>query len=46
VNGLQLKHMLTGERVKAPQSLLKHYPELKKIADPLGDEANSLPFQV
>jgi uncharacterized protein YecE (DUF72 family) len=39
VNGLQLKHMLTGERVKAPESLLKHYPELKKIADPLADEA-------
>ena len=45
VNGLQLKHMLTGERVKAPEPLLKHYPELKKIADPIPDEAgSSLPF--
>jgi uncharacterized protein YecE (DUF72 family) len=36
VNGLQLKHMLTGRRVVAPESLLEHYPELKSIADPLG----------
>src|SRR5205823_2102116 len=35
-NGLQLKHMLTGRRVVAPESLLEHYPELKAIADPLG----------
>jgi uncharacterized protein YecE (DUF72 family) len=36
VNGLQLKHMLTGRRVVAPESLIVHYPELKAIADPLG----------
>ncbi len=36
-NGLQLKHMLTGRRVIAPESLLEHYPELKAIADPLGE---------
>jgi hypothetical protein len=36
VNGLQLKHMLTGRRVVAPESLIEHYPELKAIADPLG----------
>ncbi|PYV71778.1 MAG: hypothetical protein DMG97_15160, partial [Acidobacteria bacterium] len=36
-NGLQLKHMLTGRRVVAPESLLEHYPELKAIADPLGE---------
>jgi len=35
VNALQLRHMLTGERVKAPGSLIEHYPELSKIADPL-----------
>jgi len=33
VNALQLKNMLTGQRVKAPETLLQHYPELKKIAD-------------
>jgi len=35
VNALQLKHMLTGRRVFAPESLLQRYPELKGIADPL-----------
>ena len=39
VNGLQLKHMLTGQRVKAPEPLLKHYPELNGIADPLPDDS-------
>ncbi len=39
VNGLQLKHMLSGKRVKAPEPLLRTYPELKKIADPIRDEA-------
>jgi len=38
VNGLQLKHMLSGERVKAPEPLLKHYSELRKIADPIPDD--------
>jgi uncharacterized protein YecE (DUF72 family) len=37
VNALELKHMLTGKRVKAPEVLIEHYPELKKIADPLSD---------
>ncbi|HEV7218949.1 MAG TPA: DUF72 domain-containing protein [Terriglobales bacterium] len=41
VNALQLKHMLTGQRVRAPQPLLSHYPELKSIADPLPDAASS-----
>jgi uncharacterized protein YecE (DUF72 family) len=44
VNALQLKHMLTGQRVKAPQPLLKHYPELKSIADPLPEDASDLPL--
>jgi len=45
-NALQLKHMLTGGRVVAPESLLAHYPELKKIADPLGEaqQGESLPL--
>jgi uncharacterized protein YecE (DUF72 family) len=37
VNGLQLKNMLTGRRVLAPETLLEHYPDLRKIADPLGE---------
>ena len=40
VNALQLKHMLTGQRVKAPEPLLRHYPELKKIADPLASDSD------
>jgi uncharacterized protein YecE (DUF72 family) len=41
VNALQLKHMLTGKRVHAPEPLLTHYPELKAIADPLFDRSSS-----
>jgi len=40
VNALQLRHMLSGERVKATETLLKHYPELKTIADPIAHEAS------
>lgn len=39
VNALELKHMLTGRRVIAPQPLLEHYPQLRAIADPLGEQA-------
>jgi len=38
VNALQLRHMLSAERQRAPEPLLKHYPELKTIADPLEDD--------
>jgi len=34
VNALELKSMLSGERVKAPPALLDAYPELQKFADP------------
>jgi uncharacterized protein YecE (DUF72 family) len=46
VNALQLKHMLTGRRVLAPEPLLQHYPELKNIADPLGEtsQGKNLPL--
>ena len=37
VNALELKHMLTGRRVVAPEPLLEHYPELRAIADPFED---------
>lgn len=33
VNGLQLKHILTGRKVKAPETLVERYPELKEIAE-------------
>jgi len=45
VNALQLKHMLTGKRVQAPEPLLKHYPALGKIADQFSDDSLSLPLQ-
>jgi len=46
VNALELKHGLTGCRVLAPEPLLRHYPELKAIADPLveGVQGSSLPL--
>lgn len=37
VNALQLKHMLTGRRVIAPEPLLEHYPQLRAIADPMDE---------
>jgi uncharacterized protein YecE (DUF72 family) len=40
VNALQLRHMLDGKRVKATEPLLKHYSELKNIADPIADESS------
>ena len=43
-NALQLKHMITGQRVKAPEPLLDHYPELKKIADPIGEGQSDQPL--
>jgi uncharacterized protein YecE (DUF72 family) len=42
VSALQLKYLLTGSRVKAPESLLRQFPELRDIADPLHTEANGL----
>ncbi len=41
VNALQLKNILTGRRVKAPETLLAHYPALNQIADPLDDDGDS-----
>lgn len=32
VNALQLKFMLTGQKVSAPESLVQHYPALQKVA--------------
>jgi hypothetical protein len=44
VNALQLKHMLTGRRVKATEPLLEHYPKLNNIADPILDDDDGLPL--
>jgi len=33
VNSLQLRHMLSGRKVKAPEPLLHHYPQLKQIVE-------------
>ncbi len=33
VNALELKHLLGGKKVKAPETLVRSYPELKAIAD-------------
>jgi uncharacterized protein YecE (DUF72 family) len=44
VNGLQLKYMLNGQRVGAPEPLLRHYPELRQIADAVIDEGVTLPL--
>jgi uncharacterized protein YecE (DUF72 family) len=37
VNALELKAMISGQRVPAPPTLIQKYPELRKIADPLED---------
>jgi uncharacterized protein YecE (DUF72 family) len=42
VNALQLKYLLTGVRVKAPESLLRQFPELRDVADPTHAEVNGL----
>jgi uncharacterized protein YecE (DUF72 family) len=41
VNALQMRSLLTGHRVKVPEPLLKHYPELKNIADPVFPDPTS-----
>jgi uncharacterized protein YecE (DUF72 family) len=40
VNALELRHLLDGKKVHAPETLVKHYPELKElveIEDPSGN---------
>ena len=31
VNALELRHLLDGKKVRAPETLVKHYPELKEM---------------
>src|SRR5271155_5814512 len=33
VNALELRHLLDGKKVRAPETLVKHYPELQDIAE-------------
>jgi uncharacterized protein YecE (DUF72 family) len=33
VNALELKHLLGGKKVPAPETLVKHYPELREISE-------------
>jgi uncharacterized protein YecE (DUF72 family) len=33
VNALQLKHLLGGKKIAAPETLVKHYPELREISE-------------
>ena len=40
VNAIELKAMISGKRTKAPPSLIQHYPELRKFADPADDGDN------
>ncbi|HEY6765568.1 MAG TPA: DUF72 domain-containing protein [Candidatus Sulfotelmatobacter sp.] len=37
VNAVELKTMISGKRTQAPPTLIKHYPDLQKYADPLED---------
>jgi len=44
VNSLQLKNLLSGRRVLAPEPLLRHYPALRKIADAIESDLDNLSF--
>jgi uncharacterized protein YecE (DUF72 family) len=33
VNALELRHLLDGRRVRAPEILVKHYPELREMVE-------------
>jgi uncharacterized protein YecE (DUF72 family) len=33
VNTLELRHLLDGKKVRAPETLVKHYPELKEMVE-------------
>ncbi len=33
VNALELRHLLEGKKVRAPETLVRHYPELKPISE-------------
>jgi uncharacterized protein YecE (DUF72 family) len=33
VNALELRHLLDGKKVRAPETLVRHYPELKDMVE-------------
>jgi uncharacterized protein YecE (DUF72 family) len=41
VNALELKAMISGQRVLAPPTLIQKYPELRRIADPAEDSGST-----
>jgi len=43
VNALELKAMISGKRVLAPETLIQRYPELRNIADAAEDDRGSHP---
>src|SRR5579863_2246849 len=44
VNALQLMHLLTGNKVKVPDTLRSHYPQLEAIADEPSKEPTLFPL--
>jgi uncharacterized protein YecE (DUF72 family) len=44
VNALQLIHLLTGNKVKVPDTLRSHYPQLEAIADEPSKEPTLFPL--
>jgi uncharacterized protein YecE (DUF72 family) len=44
VNALQLIHQLTGKKVKVPETLRHHYPQLENIADEPSKEPTLFPL--
>jgi uncharacterized protein YecE (DUF72 family) len=44
VNALELRHLLGEKKVRAPETLVKHYPELKGIAEVEYANGDRLPF--
>jgi len=43
VNALELRAMISGERVAAPPTLIQKYPELRKVADVAADPVDENP---
>jgi uncharacterized protein YecE (DUF72 family) len=44
-NALELKAMISGQRVPAPPTLIEKYPELRKFADAEEDERGTAPLK-
>jgi uncharacterized protein YecE (DUF72 family) len=43
VNALELKAMIGGKRVLAPETLIQKYPELRSMSDPVQGEEGKMP---